>query len=379
MIMRTQLTKLESPRYVISEEKIQHNLELFKYIKDRTRCKILLATKAYSCFSTYPLISAVLDGTANSSLHECRLSHETFGKQTHIYSPAYCESSFNEITTYANCIVFNSVSQLTKFSKNVAKTIDLGIRLNPEHVEVDNKLYSPCVPGSRFGVLVQDLSLNDCKVISGFHIHALCQNTDESLIRLMDATEQKFKEYLELEHIKWVNFGGGHLIPSKNYNKDRLIDAINEFQNKYNVTIILEPGEAVVLNAGVLVAKVLDIVHNKMDIAILNTSATAHMPDVLEMPYRPDVINGFDANIKKYTYRLGGNTCLSGDIIGEYSFEKPLQIGDELIFKDTAQYTMVKNTTFNGICLPSIYIKKQDSRIIKLKSFGYDDFKQRLS
>ena len=377
--MSTQLTKLESPRYVVSEEKIQHNLELFKYIKDRTNCKILLATKAYSCFSTYPLIATVLDGTANSSLHECRLSHETFGKQTHIYSPAYCESSFNEITSYANCIVFNSVSQLTKFSKNVPKKTDLGIRLNPEHVEVDNKLYSPCVPGSRFGVLAQDLTLTDCKNISGFHIHALCQNTDESLIRLMDATEQKFKEHLELAHIKWVNFGGGHLIPSKNYNKDRLINTINEFQKKYNVTVILEPGEAVVYNAGVLVAKVLDIVNNKLDIAILNTSATAHMPDVLEMPYSPDIVNGFDKNVKKYTYRLGGNTCLSGDIIGEYSFETPLQIGDELTFKDMAQYTMVKNTTFNGINLPSIYIQKKDKSLVKLKSFGYNDFKQRLS
>ena len=372
-------TNLDTPRYVISEHAIKQNLTLFKYVKDKTNCKILLATKAFSCFSLYPLISSVLDGTANSSLHESRLSFETFGKDTHVYSPAYCDSTFDEITQYANHIVFNSLNQLNFFIDRVPSHSSVGIRLNPEHVEVSNKLYSPCVHGSRFGILAKDLHLDNCASVSGFHIHALCQNTEESLVRLIAATEAKFSSFLKLESIKWVNFGGGHLMSAKDYNLDIILDAINFFQEKYNVNVILEPGEAVVLNAGVLVTKVLDIIHNKMDIAIVDTSATAHMPDVLEMPYRPKLKHAYKPEEKPYTYRIGGNTCLSGDIIGEYSFQKPIKVGDELTFYDMAQYTMVKNTTFNGIDLPSIYIHKEDQSVQKVTSFGYLDFKNRLS
>ena len=262
---------------------------------------------------------------------------------------------------------------------NETKNIQISLRLNPEHNEVKNKMYSPCSPGSRFGVLYDDLVKEELSGISGFHIHALCQNNEDSLQRLMKATEKKFAEYLLKPEIKWINFGGGHMISHSDYNIKMLCELIQTFQEKYAVQVILEPGESVVLNAGSLVATVLDIVHNKMDIAILDTSATAHMPDVLEMPYTPDCEGAFAANEKPYTYRLGGNTCLSGDIIGEYSFERPLKRGDQLVFKDMAQYTMVKNTTFNGLKLPSIILKKESGQYKIVKAFHFEDFKNRLS
>ncbi len=368
----------QTPYYIIHEDKLKENVEALQYVKQETGCKILLATKAYSCFATYPLIASYLDGTTNSSLNETRLSKETFGKETHVYSPAYSAHEFPKIAAIADQIVFNSLQQFKRFKNQCRPTTQIGLRLNPEHVEVTNKLYSPCVPGSRFGVRAQDLAESNLDQISGFHIHALCQNNDESLVRLMAATEDKFATYLAEDTIRWINFGGGHMIPQEGYNSTQLCNAINAFQNKYNVQIILEPGEAVVYQAGELVASVLDIVHNKLAIAILDTSATAHMPDVLEMPYRPNVTGAAMPGNAPYTYRLGGNTCLSGDVIGEYSFDQPLSIGDKLIFEDMAQYTMVKNTTFNGINLPDIYVKRLNGAIECVAEFNYDTFKSRV-
>ena len=376
--MNINFDTIKTPAYVIDEIRLLQNLKQLVSVKQRTGCKILLATKAYSCYQTYPLISQFLDGTTNSSLNEARLSAEEFNKETHIYSPAYKEDDFQEIIKYVSTIIFNSVNQFQCYLNHIPSGIDCGLRLNPEHIEVENPMYSPCSPGSRFGILSKDLMALDLNSVSGFHIHALCQNNEDSLARLMKSTEEKFASYLSLDHIQWVNFGGGHMISRSGYDIDNLCEHIIHFQNKYNVQVILEPGEAVVYKAGYLVAQVLDIVHNKMDIAILDTSATAHMPDVIEMPYRPEIIGSGDYEEFKYSYRIGGSTCLSGDIIGEYSFQEPLDIGQKVIFTDMAQYTMVKNTHFNGIELPRIYIQTINNGLCCNKEFGYEMFKSRL-
>ena len=367
-----------TPAYVIDETKLTKNLKQLAAVKQRTGCKILLATKAYSCYQTYPLISQCLDGTTNSSLNEARLSAEEFKKETHIYSPAYKQKDLNDIIKYVNTIIFNSSYQYQHYLNTIPSNIEMGLRLNPEHIEVENPMYSPCAPGSRFGILAEDLSTLDLNSVSGFHIHALCQNNEDSLGRLMKSTEEKFESYLTADNIKWVNFGGGHMISRSGYDIEILCRHIINFQNKYNVQVILEPGEAVVYEAGYLVAEVLDIVHNKMDIAIIDSSATAHMPDVIEMPYRPDIIGAADYGKLKHSYRIGGSTCLSGDIIGEYSFNQPLKIGQKLIFTDMAQYTMVKNTHFNGIELPRIYVQNINQELYCTKEFDYQMFKSRL-
>ncbi len=376
--MTINFENIKTPAYVIDENKIKANLLKLNNVKQQTGCKILLATKAYSCYNTYPLMSRYLDGTTNSSTNEARLSFEEFGKEVHLYSPAFKLSDINDINQTVNSIIFNSNNQFQMFKEELHETIEIGLRLNPEHIEVENPMYSPCAPGSRFGILRQDLEHIHLDRVSGFHIHALCQNNEDSLGRLITSTEEKFESYLKLEQIKWVNFGGGHMVSRPGYDMNILCDHINRFQEKYNVQVILEPGEAVVFDAGYLVAEVIDIVHNKMNIAILDASATAHMPDVLEMPYRPDIIDAAVFEEKKYSYRLGGNTCLSGDIIGEYSFDAPLKIGQKIVFTDMAQYTMVKNTLFNGIELPRIYIFSESKVLNCNKEFGFEIFKTRL-
>ena len=372
------LSQIEPPAYVIDENIISQNLAQFADVKKQTGCKILLATKAYSCFATYPQLAHVLDGTTNSSLNEVRLSHELFGKETHVYAPAYKENEFSEISSYSDVIVFNSVNQYDKFKGRVSSDKKLSLRLNPEHIEVQNDLYSPCVPGSRFGILAQDLQGVNIDHVSGLHIHALCQNDEDSLERLIQKTEEKFADLLYSKQISHVNFGGGHMVSRLGYNQQKLCTLIHAFQDKYQVQIVLEPGESVVYNAGYLVSEILDIVHNIKDIAILDTSATAHMPDVLEMPYTPFVLGSGTGVDYKYHYRFGGLTCLSGDVIGEYTFKTPLHVGDKVVFTDMAQYTMVKNTHFNGIKLPSIYVLRQSQELELIKSFNYNDFKQRL-
>jgi len=370
---------LKTPVYVIDESVLRHNLEVFKSIKDQTGCSIILALKAYATYATFPLMRKYLDGCTSSSLNEAILGYEEFGKSVHIYSPGYTKEVMEPISKAASHMIFNSQNQLETFLpqiKALKSDMKIGLRLNPEHSEVEKNIYNPCAPCSRFGVTSSELDKSKLEGIDGFLIHALCGHGADALERLMQAVEDKFSDILH--KVKWVDFGGGHMVTKPNYDRDLLIKIINKFQKKYNVQVILEPGEAMVVKAGVLETTVVDIVKNDMEIAIIDSSATAHMPDVLEMPYRPDITDAAKPNEKKYTYRIGSTSCLSGDVIGDYSFDEPLKIGDRVIFEDMAQYTMVKNTTFNGIDLPNIAVKRESGEIELVKEFGYEDFKRRL-
>lgn len=367
-----------TPYYIIDEELVIKNLECLKRVKTATGCRILLAQKAFSMYSLYPLIGSYLDGTAASGLFEAKLGYEEMRLENHIFSPSYFESDFDEITDICGHIIFNSFAQAEKFKdKALAKDCKIGLRINPEFSTQHNGLYDPCGDGSRLGITQIQFEGQQLDGISGFHFHTLCEQNSDDLEATLDVIEGKFGKYLY--DLEWVNFGGGHHITRDDYDIDRLIRLINDFQQKYQVQVYLEPGEAVVLNTGFLVSSVIDIVKNDIEIAILDTSAACHMPDVIEMPYRPNIIGTAKKNEKGYSYRLGGPTCLAGDIIGDYSFDSPLKIGDKLVFCDMAHYTMVKNNTFNGINLPSIAIKKTDGSVEVIKKFGYADFKNRLS
>jgi len=374
---KSELEKIPSPSYVVSEDLLVKNLEILKSVQDRTGAKILLALKGYSMYHTFPLIGKYLYGITASSLHEARLGYEEMGKEVHIYSPAFVESDFDEILKYVDHIVFNSFNQWKKYKdKALAKGIECGIRLNPEYSEIEVPIYNPCYENSRLGVTLENFREDEIEGLCGFHFHTLCEQNSDALKRTLKVVEEKFGKYFK--GMKWINFGGGHHITRPDYDIETLVECILYIKEKYNVEVYLEPGEAIALNTGFLVATVLDVVKNGMEIAILDTSASCHMPDVLEMPYRPNIIGAGLPNEKKYTYRLGGPTCLSGDIIGDYSFDGPLKEGDKLIFCDMAHYTMVKNNTFNGINLPSICLHSKKEGIRVLKSFGYEDYKSRL-
>ena len=370
-----------TPCYIVDELKLRKNLEVLKAIQDRTGCRIVLALKGFAMFSVFGIVKEYLHGVASSSLHEARLGFEEFGKEVHTYAPAYQEHEFQKILKYSDRISFNSISQWEKFKPlidNSDKKIKCALRVNPEHSEVKVRMYDPCAPGSRLGIKDDEMKDKDLEGISGLHFHTLCELNSDSLERTVKAVEDKFG--FLLEQVSWVNFGGGHHITREDYDIDLLCKVIRDFKRKYDVDVYLEPGEAIALNTGVLVAKVLDIVHNEMDIAILDTSAAAHMPDVLEMPYRPVIDDAGDPGKYAYTYRLGGLTCLAGDVIGDYSFKRELKAGDVLVFNDMAHYTMVKNNTFNGVNLPGIVLynpEKDDLKVIR--EFGYEDYKNRLS
>lgn len=372
---------MKTPCTIIDLKKLRQNCEILKSVIDRTNCEILLALKGYSTFSTFDLVSKYLTGVTASSVNETQLGHEEFDGELHCYFPAYSQEDMDFIIPLADHIVFNSCTQWDRFKDQVAGTnISCGLRLNHEYSEVKTDLYNPSAPFSRLGVTLEQLEKygrENLAGLEGLHFHSLCQNGADHLERTLKAFEEKFASYLP--GMQWLNFGGGHHITRDDYDVEKLIQCINYFQNKYNLQVILEPSEAIALNAGVLRTQVLDIIHNKMDIAILNTSPTAHMPDVLEMPYRPDVIGSGELDEKEFSYRLAGVSCLSGDIIGNYSFDKELQVGDEIEFEDMAIYTTVKQTTFNGIGLPSIALKHEDGTIEVVKEFGYSDFKGRLS
>lgn len=373
-------TTIQTPYYVVEEDLLRKNLEKLKYVMDKTGCKILLAQKAFSMFSVYPMIAEYLEGTTASSLYEAKLGKEKFGKETHIYNPAYDPRDFEEIVALADHIVFNSVEQWQRFRPQVEAAdhpIQCGIRLNPEYAEVETDLYNPCFTGSRLGTTLANLEGKDISGIDGFHFHTMCEQNSDVLKRTIPHIEEKFGSYFK--QAKWINLGGGHHITREDYDVDTLIECILYLKEKYDVEIYLEPGEAVALNTGFLVASVLDITHNGLDIAILDTSAACHMPDVLEMPYRPEVIGAGKPGEKKYTYRFGGPTCLAGDIIGDYSFDKPLEIGSQIVFCDMAHYSMVKNNTFNGISLPSIVIHHTSGELEIVRKFSYTDFMMRLS
>ena len=373
------IDQVPTPAYVIDEAKLVHNLEILKSVQDRTGCKVLLAQKAFSMYATYPLISQYLAGTTASGLYEAKLGREEFGGEVHVFAPAFKDADLEEILEIADHTVFNSERQLRKhIDKCRAAGVSIGLRINPEcSTQGDHALYDPCAVGSRFGVRIDQFSEDLLDLVDGLHFHTLCEQNSDDLKTTLEAVEAKFGPYLH--RIKWLNMGGGHHVTREDYDLDLLISSIQEIQEKYGLEVYIEPGEAIALNAGYLVTEVLDIVENGIETLVLDASATCHMPDVLEMPYRPPLRHGFEAGEKTYTYRLSSNTCLTGDIIGDYSFEKPVEIGDKLYFEDMAIYSFVKNNTFNGIGLPSLVLmdKTGDCRIVK--SFGYEDFKWRLS
>ena len=385
------ITNLPTPSFLVDERLLKRNLKILKDVKDRTGCKILLAQKGFSMFYFYPLIGHYLDGTTASSLFEAKLGYEEMEKrftkkklETHIFNPSYRDDEFDEILDITNHIVFNSFAQWNKFKgrvqekiKATGKHISCGLRVNPEFSEVETEIYNPAGRYSRFGVTIENFKEDELEGLEGLHFHALCEQNSDALENVLKVFEEKFGKYLH--GMKWVNFGGGHHVTRKDYDVEKLIKCINHIKETYNVQVYLEPGEAVALNTGFLVSEVLDITKNEMDILLLDTSASCHMPDVIEMPYRPFIFGSGLPNEKKYTYRLGGPTCLAGDIVGDYSFDEPVKVGDKLIFTDMAHYSMVKTNTFNGINLPSIAVYTEKDGLKVIRTFKYEDFKNRLS
>lgn len=387
------MMNIPTPCYIVDEGLLTENLKKLREVANAARCKILLAQKAFSMFALYPLVGEYLDGTAASGLHEALLSHEYMGKENHVFSAAYSDSEFEAILPICDHIIFNSFSQWERFKdRSAASGKNFGIRINPEFSTqgegqgADSGIYDPCAPGSRLGVTASNFNMDAFAEsstsginsgLNGIHFHTLCQQNSDALEVTLQAVEKNFAPVLE--KISWLNMGGGHHITRADYDTERLVSQIRYFREKYNLQIYLEPGEAVALNAGFFVCTVLDIIENGGNIAILDASAACHMPDVLEMPYRPPLQNAGEPGEFPHTYRLGGSTCLAGDFIGEYSFENPLKPGDKLTFEDMAIYSMVKNTTFNGINLPSIAVRRMSGEVEILRKFGYGDFKSRLS
>ena len=456
LVLTQQIEELNTPTFLVDESRLIHNLQILKEVKERTGCKILLAQKAFSMFSVYPLFGKYLDGSCASGLYEARLGHEYFKGETHVYSPAYREDNFRELLHYVDDVIFNSKAQLEMYhgliqeynqkltnrqgkdeavfdehnhhlyfdleeELNEEHTISIGLRINPEHSTQDgHAIYDPCSPGSRLGMTLTEfekLSKEQIASVDGLHFHTLCEQNSDDLETTVQAVEEKFGSYLH--NLKWLNLGGGHHITREDYDVDCLVRIVHHLQDTYKVQVYLEPGEAVVLNAGYLLTRVLDIVDNNgMKIAILDTSAACHMPDVIEMPYRPPLQGDLgepkpchtnidslgacnsekihqsdqsqidstggrddlrDGEGKLFAYRLAGPTCLAGDIIGDYTFATGLEVGDMLIFHDMALYTMVKTNTFNGMPLPDISYLKQDGSVEVKKVFRYEDFRDRLS
>lgn len=374
-------SRVSTPGFVVDADCLRHNLAILARVKQATGCRILLALKGFAMFRVFPLLRETLDGVCASSPDEARLGREEFCREVHTFAAAFSDEHMDELLTLSDHIVFNSFGQWKRFKARVqaaGRAISCGIRVNPEHSEGTIPLYDPCAPGSRLGVRRANFEAAELAGISGLHFHTLCEQDADALERTVTAFEHGFGPFLK--GLAWVNFGGGHHITRPGYDLERLCRVIRRIQTDYNVTVYLEPGEAVALNAGVLVASVLDIINSDMPIAILDTSAAAHMPDVLEMPYRPHVTGSGEPGEKQHTYRLAGLSCLAGDVIGEYSFDHPLEIGSRLVFTDMAIYSMVKTNTFNGIRLPSISLYEPDTDCLeRVRTFGYQDFKMRLS
>jgi carboxynorspermidine decarboxylase len=370
-----------SPAYVVDLGRLRHNLAILDDVQKRSGAKILMAMKAFAMWSVFPLIRQTLRGVCASSPWEARLGREEFGGEVHSFAAAFKESDVSELLKISNHLVFNSFNQLERFRPLWEKEkgrVSVGLRVNPEHAEGHTPIYDPCAPKSRLGIPRAEFDGRSLAGVEGLHFHTLCEQLFQPLERTARVFEEKFGEFLP--QMKWLNLGGGHHITREGYNIDGLVGLIHHFQDKYGLEVYLEPGEAIAIGTGILTSEVLDVVHNEMDIAILDVSATCHMPDILEMPYRPEIMGGYDAGEKPYTYRLGGPSCLAGDIIGDWSFEKPLKPGDRLAFLDMAHYTMVKTTTFNGIQHPAICTFEPETGELKvIRRFGYEDFKSRLS
>lgn len=371
----------KTPCFVVSEELLKRNLEILKEVMNRTGCRILLAQKCFSMYRTYPLLGSYLSGTTASGLFEAKLGKEYMGGETHIYSAAYRDDEIDEILSICDHIVFNSFYQWRHFRKKANASLkECGLRINPEiSTQEGHAIYDPCAPFSRMGITRDAFDSSDLDGISGLHFHTLCEQNSDDLLTTLQVVEEKFGDILY--QMKWINFGGGHHITRQDYDIETLISCICHMQEKYNLTVYIEPGEAVALNAGYLISTVLDVISNGMNLAILDTSAACHMPDVLEMPYTPTILDARAAKEEDFAagkvIRLGGPTCLSGDIIGDYVFDQELKIGDKVIFCDMAIYSMVKTNMFNGMNLPDI-LYKQKTKIETIKTFGYEDFKSRL-
>ncbi|AFJ01338.1 Carboxynorspermidine decarboxylase, putative [Methylophaga frappieri] len=378
------LQRLPSPCFVVDEVAVERNLQILHEVQSRSGAKVLAALKAFSMWSLAPLTAKYLSGTCASGLHEARLGQEAYGGEVHVFAAAFSQADIDELLGFAHHIVFNSCSQWQRFREQCLAMqqqrpeLTFGLRINPEHSEGAVPIYDPCAPGSRLGIPLLQLDTSLLDGISGLHFHTLCEQGFAPLQRTVAAVEEKFGHLLP--QMQWINFGGGHHITAPGYDIAGLISLIQSFKARYQVEVYLEPGEAIAIGTGILSCEVLDLTWNQLDQAILDTSATCHMPDTLEMPYRPDITGSGEANEKAHTYRLGGLTCLAGDVIGDYSFDVPLAIGQRLIFEDMSHYTMVKTTTFNGTKLPSLAIWNSDTDALRVvKKFSYQDFKERLS
>ena len=370
-----------SPAYVVDLGRLRHNLAILDAVQQRSGAKILLALKAFAMWNTFPLIRQTLHGVCASSPWEARLGREEFGGEVHSFSAAFKQSDLAELLAISDHLVFNSFNQFEQFRPLWEKEqgrVSIGLRVNPEHSEGATEIYDPCAKNSRLGIRRSEFDGKSLAGVEGLHFHTLCEQLFEPLARTAKVFEEKFGAFLPA--MKWINFGGGHHITREGYDIDGLVDLITYFREKYQVEVYLEPGEAVVIGTALLVGEVLDIVENQVDNAILDLSATCHMPDILEMPYRPQIKGGYDPGVKPHTYRLGGPSCLAGDVIGDWSFERPLQVGDRLAFLDMAHYTMVKTTTFNGIQHPHLCTFEPETGELKVvKSFNYEHFKHKLS
>jgi len=376
--------RVPSPCFVVDEVAIERNLQILASVQEQSGAKVLLALKAFSMFSLAPLCMRYLSGTCASGLLEAQLGHEEYGKEVHVYSAAYTESDLYGILEIADHVVFNTWSQWQRFqplvlaAKERRPQLEFGLRINPRHSEGAVSLYDPCAPGSRLGTPVEQLLDKDLSGISGLHFHTLCEQNFAPLARTLDAVEAQAGPLLA--QMKWVNFGGGHHITHPSYDVAALVTRVRAFSAKYGVQVYLEPGEAVAIRSGVLVSEVLDLMQNDGAIALLDTSATCHMPDTLEMPYRAHIFGSGLPGELPFTYRLGGLSCLAGDVMGDYSFARPLEVGQRLMFDDMAHYTMVKTTTFNGVRLPALAIWNSSTNDLRtVREFGYQDFRDRLS
>lgn len=375
---------INTPVYLIDETLVEENMKVLRYVKDRTDCKILHALKAYATFATFPVMRGYLDGVCASGLNEARLGFEKFKKEVHTFGAAYREDDIDGIVNYSDVVIFNSFYQLKRYGEAVKKRDkEIGIRVNPGYSDIKVEMYNPCAPYSRLGVvydIFKERYHEFSHILNGLHFHALCEQNADSLQRVLSSFKKLYGPFIKkLKNLKWVNFGGGHHITRDDYDIELLVNLINDFKREYAVQVYLEPGEASVLNAGVLITTVMDIVENKKQIAIIDASCEAHMPDVLLMPYKPCILKAGEPREKRYEYRIGGPSCLAGDVVGDYSFDEPLKIGDKLVFKDMALYTIVKNTTFNGMNLPDIAVLKKNGEIKVVKRFGYKDYLNRQS
>jgi carboxynorspermidine decarboxylase len=372
--------KIPSPCYVIDEERFRKNLKLIKHVADESGAEIILAFKGFAMWGVFPVLKEYVSGAAASSADEARLCFEEIGSPAHTYSPAYKSEDFNEVMKYSSHITFNSLAQYDKFSGRMKNHpgISAGLRINPEFSEIGHDLYNPCSPGSRLGITASDLEKGFPEGIEGLHFHVLFESDSRALEKVLTVVEEKFGGFLQ--KVKWINMGGGHLMTRKDYDTAHLIALIKKFREKYGIHVILEPGSAFAWETGELVSTVEDIIENQgIKTAIADVSFTAHMPDCLEMPYKPKIIGASEPEAGKPVYRIGGNSCLSGDVMGDWSFEKELKPGDRIVFLDMIHYTMVKTTTFNGVHHPSIGIWTSEGKFRLIREFGYADYKNRLS